>query len=418
MLRVKPILALILASFIGGTVALGQTSDDMKIRGLDAFFSFEGLRPNNPDQIYELNYLRDSTYIFLMNDEDQWAMDKKHVFLYDNQGRMTIDRQDSYVGGKWHPVGRVELDYNASGLLSQRLNTLWSPIEKEFENESREHFFYNLAGRVEEKLIETSNQGQWNVSEKRTFVYNSIYLKTRETIFDWDQAELDWNPISRTLYNYNDKNRVISETIQVWVDTLASWVNQFTRDFTYDNSDQLISTTRSAWNTSIGDWVGQSVVALSYNEKGQLESTEQFSLNQEETEGIESIEAEYDDNGNLDLTVFQEWNTDEDVWEPYERHVHFWSEYLTGNLFDGKEDVQCFYANPYTVGLPWYCEGLLSDEIYTLSIFDLQGRLHHRQVIRGGDTFRPGGGDLESGLYLITLSGGLTQHTEKVLVRR
>lgn len=413
---IKPISPLLLLIFLCAHGVFGQSSNDEKSIGLDAFFSFQGLRPSNPDQIYELNYLRDSTYIFLFGTDDAWVLDKKHTYLYDNQGRIVSDRSDDYEQGKWAPVSMKSLSYNSSGQLDQQLTTLWSAVNKRFENDRREHFYYNLFGLVFEKLTEISLENSWELAERRSYEYNSSYLKTLETVYSWNPDQLDWDPDTRILFDYNGKNRVSSETVQIWVDTLQSWVNQYSRDFTYDSSDQLVSTTRSEWNNNLGQWIGQSVVALSYNDKGQLESTEQFSLSESEPEEIESIEAEYDDFGNLDLTVFHQWDSENEIWEPYERHVHFWSEYLTGNLFDGKEEVTCFYANPYTVGLPWFCEGLPEDELYTLTISDLQGRTHHQQVIRGGNTFRPAGA-LDNGFYIITISGGLLRHTEKVLVR-
>lgn len=384
---------------------------------LDAFFSFEGLRPNNTERIYEMDFLKDSTYIYNLNSDSAWVLSEREVFSYDNQGNRISGRISQKVNETWNPIESRQFYYDHDGRLQKRVNSIWSQEEKSYRLDSRNHFYYNFIGNVSEQLTEIRIDNDWQLSEKIEIAYNSIYLKSSEVSSLWSEEDLEWKPDYRIIYSYNDIKEISSETYQVWVDSLNSWVNKYSEEFYYGPENRLIEATKHTWNPVLQEWEGHIVVALSYNERGQLESTEQYSVEEEQTHSVRNTDAEYDANGNLDLIVYQEWSIEDQAWVPYQRHDHFWAEYLTGNLHEKPDEIQCIYANPYMPGLPWYCKGLLSGEEYTLTVYDLQGRVRHHQVIKGGDTFRPGG-FLENGMYIVSIRGGLTAHQEKVLVRK
>ncbi|HLV53709.1 MAG TPA: T9SS type A sorting domain-containing protein, partial [Cryomorphaceae bacterium] len=77
--------------------------------------------------------------------------------------------------------------------------------------------------------------------------------------------------------------------------------------------------------------------------------------------------------------------------------------------------IRCYYANPYTIGSIWKCDGLKQNVQYVMDVYDLQGRVRLNVPIPEDGTFRIMG-RLDEGMHLMTIRGGLDIHTEKVLI--
>ncbi len=416
MFRLKPI---ILAIFVLFTAFSGraQSGLDEKSKSMNDFFSFDGLRLNNPELLYNQRFLRDSTYFYEKQDlAPDFLLFKKVIFDYDNQGRLLVENEFENKEDTWKKSTKRIFNYNSDGLVEYSVKKTWNASSEEFENDQRTFLFRNFLGLVSEEIVELYDSGEWMLYSKRKSLYNDYNKIAEELSFEWSTDQLVWDPQRRKLYEYNENEELSSEVFQVWVDTLGAWVNTSLRDYEYNDENQLINLSQSTWNKNLGQWIEQSFQALSYTPLGQIENSNSYDSFDPDGDAKASIEATYDENGNLNTTLFKEWNSEQDAWSTYEKHEHFWSEYLIGNLDYTNKDIECFYANPHTVGLPWYCNSLLKDETYTLSVFDHNGVLHHSQKFRGSDTFRLTK-NLNNGLYMIVITGGLTVHTEKVIIR-
>lgn len=418
MSRFKPI---ILILFILGSAftAGAQTGNDGKSNDMSSFFGFDGLRLNNPELLYNERFLADSTYIFEKSDlNGDFQSVKKILLHYDNQGRLVNENEFENKEGDWKKSLTRTYNYNADGFVDYRVNREWNVFEQEFENSQRTFFYRNYMGNVSREIVESHESDSWNFDLKREYVYNDQNKIAEELSFDWSIETLQWQPEKRKLYEYNGNKDLISEIYQVWVDTLARWVNTSLKNYEYNDDRQLINLSQKTWSPNLEKWIDHSFQALSYTALGQIQVASSYEAIDSEgaLDASESVEATYDENGNLSTTLFREWNEDQNAWSSFEKHVHFWSEYLIGNLDYTDENIECFYANPHTVGLPWYCNSLLKNETYHLSIFDHNGVLHHTQIFKGSDTFRLTK-NLDNGLYMVVITGSLTVHTEKVIIK-
>jgi hypothetical protein len=382
---------------------------------MNDFFGFNGLRPNNPDLLYNQRFLADSTYFFTkQNSNPDFDLLKKIIFDYDNQGRLLVENEFDNKDEIWKKSLKRIFNYSQSGEVEYSVIKQWNGSIEEFENHQRTFYFNNYLGQVSQKVREMYNSEEWVPAWKYEYFYNDQTKIVEEVSHKWQLLRTEWEPKRRKLYEYNENKDLGGEIHQIWVDTLDTWVNNSFRGYEYNEYNQLINLRQSTWNQSLEQWDEESFQALSYTALGQVENSSSYSVL--DADADESVEATYDEDGNLNMTLFKKWNKDLNDWNTYEKHVHFWSQYLIGNLDYADKNIECFYANPHTVGLPWYCNSLLNSETYNLSVFDHNGVLHHSQQFRGSDTFRLTK-NLNNGLFMVVITGGLTVHTEKVLIR-
>lgn len=415
MFRLKPSIWLIAVVVLFSQTAFSQSLGDEKAYGLNEFLGFDGLRPNNPSQIYDVEFLKDSTYFLIRADEESpFETYKKVLYSYDNQGDLTFEHE--YVKGvdQWLETAFHSYQYEENGRLESKVTSYWDTRSESFIQAERRSFEINFFGLVLMETIETFDESQWRYYRKNQFAYNDQNKLTEEVKFVWDEVNEEWLPSSKILYTYNSNQDLQEQISQTWSQEDQSWRNNALSGFLYNDDEQLVNLQQSVWNNEFNRWEEAFFQSLTYTPLGQLENAQTF--DSKDFEATESLQAIYDENGNLDTSLFGEWNAESEAWVTYEKHIHYWSENIIGNLSEAKEDVQCFYINPHVVGLPWYCESLISGENYVLSIYDLQGALQHQQVFRGGSTFSIEKA-LPNGLYMAVIEGGLTRHTEKVLIR-
>ncbi|MGB6036246.1 MAG: T9SS type A sorting domain-containing protein, partial [Cryomorphaceae bacterium] len=343
---------------------------------------------------------------------------KKVFFEYDNQGRLLVENEFENKEEAWLKSIRRIFTYDTDGFVEYTVNKQWSSSDEKFENNQRTFFHRNYMDLVTQEIVENYSVDSWTLSLKREYLYNDQNMISQEVSFDWHEQQQEWQPEMRKIYEYNQSKDVVSEIYQIWMDTMAVWVNASLRDYEYNDDRQLVNLRESKWNHTLEKWISESFQALSYTPLGQIENASSYDAFDDDgsSDALESVEASYDENGNLNMTVFKEWDAEQNSWSPYEKHIHFWSQYLIGNLDQTDNEIECLYANPHTVGLPWHCNGLLQNETYNLSVFNHNGVLHHSQQFRGSDTFRLTK-SLEKGLYMVVITGGLTIHTEKMIIR-
>ncbi|MEM9051791.1 MAG: T9SS type A sorting domain-containing protein [Bacteroidota bacterium] len=413
----KAIINFVLAVLLAAPVVTAQGSDDAKSSNLNGFFGFEGLRPNNPDQIYDIQYLKDSTYIYKKASADvEFVLEKKLEFNHDNQGFVNEELEYLILNDSWRLSKKNNFQYNPSGTIEYRITRNWDDEASLFVNSERRFYNSNNYGLVETEVVEVFILEHWRSFRKYTYQYNANLEIEEELKYLWNEELMNWSPSQKIVYTYNNNNTLNSELTQVWIESSQSWVNETISDFYYNDRNQLINLTESNWNPSAGEWEEKTFQSLTYTTLGQIEDATIFDFPNVASGAQESVEASYDQNGNLNTTVFRRWDIDQDLLVNAEKQVHFWSEQFVGNLTSNVEGVTCFYNNPHIVGLPWFCEGLMKNEVYQLSVFDHTGVLHHQQEFKGGDTFRISN-QLQNGLYLVIIEGGLSRHSEKVLIR-
>ncbi len=370
----------------------------------------------NLNELVTTEYLRDSSYTFSVLEEldSSWTLRERSVYQYDMLGQEVLRNLDYFDFGKWHSKLQIRSAY-MSGFLDKQEESIWS--ENQWNLSLLREYEYNYIGLLSE--IKSSNQIDdiWVFDSKITYQYNSDYNLSVESNYDWSEYADEWVSVSRYIITYNNDDEVGKEVFQIWIDSTNVWQNKTSKVFNYDQSNNLISTLRRTWSANANDWVNTNVTSLKYNENGQFLGSEQevFLPNANPTP-VESEDANYDVDGNVDEVVKSQWDSESKSWDVYQKQIHYWSQYKKAKHKIGNADIDCFFANPYTIGYPVYCNGLKTNVTYTVTIYDLSGRFYYSDSFNGDSGFRIKE-HIEPGFYILNISGGLDSHSEKVYIK-
>ncbi len=406
------------------SVILPQTVDGQAYAKNLSGFTFganSGLRYFPEDDIIKTNFLRDSTYVYLSDSgiDSNWNLRDKFIYSYDNQGRV-LESVHSKLSDSadWINDSRLQNTYSDDQFLISQKEDGWEPKSGKWLASLRRTYSYNVIGLEDLVITEKLFQQAWRLDSKVEYTYNSAYDISEEVAYSRNFEGQHWEAISRYLYTYFENESIKQEIYQVWNDSLHKWVNQASQQYKYNSSNKLISTTKSNWDLDDKGWVDLSVISLIYNEKGQVLSSSQMHSSADINNGvpIQSQESNYDNNGNVGQVLNSVWNSESGSWDLYQKQVHFWTKYVNGNLHQGDDKIDCLFANPYIIGLPWYCESLKANVVYTVEVFDLYGRLFYSDTFKNKSSFRITR-SIPNGFYIVLIRGGLDYHSEKILIR-
>lgn len=369
--------------------------------------------------IFTTEYLRDSSYVYQSSEADSvWMLSAKYCYQYDHQGRVIQSLYADYMQDTWLNRTRLSNTYSEDQLLESQEEQAWNASTREWQRLQQRLYAYNPLG-LESFVVTRKWQDQmYRLSSRTEYSYTVGNKLSTEIMYTRNPEKNSWEKVERYNYTYTDDEQLKLEVYQLWNDSLMTWVNEESQEYFYDDENNLIATTTSDWNPYKKSWIDLSIVNISYNDKGQIASSHQnqYSPNSESTVPVESQNSSYDTNGNMGQVVNSYWDQEAQSWQSYEKQKHYWSKHLNGNLSQSSDVIDCTFANPYIIGLPWYCESLKVDVQYTIEVFDQLGRLYYSDRFMGNSTFRISK-QLPEGFYLVVIRGGLDYHTEKILVR-
>ncbi|MEO0404548.1 MAG: hypothetical protein AAF193_06720, partial [Bacteroidota bacterium] len=327
MYSVKAIFISALAVLLGLFAAQAQSFNDEKSSSLNSFFGFEGLRPNNPGDIYEVQFVKDSTYFYTKEDgDDDFTLNRKLEFAYDNQGGILEESEFLRLEDGWLPQKLNNFRFSSDGVLQYKIVKSWSAVMEDFVNSERRFYTANIFGSIETEVVELYVSETWQSYWRYDFQYNLSNEVTEELKSRWNNDELVWSPSQKIIYTYNELNSLTSQLIQIWLEDSQAWENSSYQGYEYNEFNQLINLSENVWNSSFDDWEEQAFQSLTYTALGQVENSSTFDSRNSEEGAKETLEATYDENGNLNTTLLKEWDSNLDIWNTLEKQVHFWSE--------------------------------------------------------------------------------------------
>lgn len=380
-----------------------------------------GVRSFEVSDVIEKSFLRDSTRTYEFNNEASqvsWELVSSESFTYDEFGKEISKISKIINGDLYRNDMRWDNFYGLGAEVVEQNESVWSPISEDWSPTYKRQYSYNHRGQELDIFGYAYVDDMWEPDSRTSFDYNQDDNVSEETVYEWDNESGLWQEHIRTLFTYNNRASILSEVNQIWNDSLMQWENSFSRLFEYNSENQVTSTVRRDWDESVQGWKNISVLSLMYNDKGQVSSSQRDYVDAENSlsQPEHSESATYSEEGNLGELVHSVWNENSGTWDTYQKEVHFWSEYVQGNLDETEREIDCLFANPYLLGLPWFCDNLKSDVNYIVEVYDQWGRLFFQDNIQSKATFRLNG-NIPPGMYNVIVRGGLDYHTEKVLIR-
>ena len=102
-------------------------------------------------------------------------------------------------------------------------------------------------------LIKTwdTNSNTWKNSNQYNYVNNSLGNPTQLIIQNWDVSNT-WVNSQKYVYTYNSNNKIITNLIQTW--TNGNWQNSMTLSNTYDSNQYLTNYLIKTWDTNSNTW--------------------------------------------------------------------------------------------------------------------------------------------------------------------
>lgn len=382
--------------------------------GQDPLMRFDAI-----GEVISSEFLCDSTYIYDINRQDSmWVLREKVLYSYDNQGRRVENIKSKFDTGKWIAYERLRSYYTGAELPGTRILETRDTISGTWVRAERKVFDYTPIGQQEETVTYVWNDNHWKLYSKMEFSYNKANNIINQVRYIRDLHNDAWVFAERYIYTYDDADFLEFQIYQLWNDSTGQWVNESSQEYLYNSDNHLVSTTRKDWNAEQKSWVDDSVTEVVYNDDGQILETRENQLFPDSGQGlpVQAQLAGYDSNGNVDEVIRSTWNPEEETWEPYQKQDHFWTKYRSGNLESAFDEIRCVFPNPYTPGLPWYCESLKSNVDYSVEVYDVLGRFYYATKIDSKGVFRLET-HLPDGFYLVVIRGGMDHHAEKVFFR-
>lgn len=392
--------------------ALAQSGDRGAPFGWN-YLNEYGLRTLKPDP-RRGSYVLDSSYIFNKAVDSQvWLPTGRHVYKYCPNGirtQMTTSKWEKFAG--WQEESRTLYEYDANDRLSAKMFESWHRDQGEYFRNGRELYDYNSQGLLETITGQKWESEAWNAVDLSVFEYNAARVLLSETNYlsDSGTAELVWVPTTRRLLTYNENADLESELLQVWEPATETWVNKLHEKYIYDDAHNLVDKVLATWDGNNSVWK-----VIETTEPGMHDNRnmrfEPLPIRANVGNEVNLREITVDEIGNPDSTTTSVWNNNQ--WVPVEKQVNYWSKKDLAEFYDSR--IRCYYANPYTIGSIWKCDGLKQNVQYVMDVYDLQGRVRLNVPIPEDGTFRIMG-RLDEGMHLMTIRGGLDIHTEKVLI--
>ncbi|MCA1750257.1 MAG: T9SS type A sorting domain-containing protein [Flavobacteriales bacterium] len=390
--------------------------------------NIDDYRPFESTNQFNSRFVRDSSYVyeaFIADSIEEWLLTERTLHYYDIEGAETELVRSIFNGERWYLSERLEFSYRSGKDLEKTLINVWSEDLQEWEKHEQLTYNYTYEGKELEVLTEEWTVDRWTASSLSEKFYGEENNLETHITSRWSGADLDWVPEERLLYTYEeDSDLPKTERLQTWSDSLNMWINEIERTFVYDEDDKIIEALESTWNSNFGGFIPTIFTEWAYNSDGQ--QSDMFSKPMNESDSADvgptyntpfyGSSAIYNDDGNLNQLVTREWDRETETWQPIGYEKHFWSQHRSGSAEMTDPDITCIYANPHTIGLPWYCESLKRDTHYKFELFDITGRLYYADSFMGSNTFRIKR-NIPPGVYIALITGGLDTHTEKVIIR-
>ncbi|WP_340112554.1 hypothetical protein [Maribellus mangrovi] len=319
---------------------------------------------------------------------NDWELDRKIDLDYDESDRLILEAYYNWNDSlqAWIGESKNEIFYNSNGDRTATIyygfdTEVWKIIAKS-ENIYDDHGslifskVYNL--HVYADTLRTISKTKYEIT------YDSVGNQTSYAEFDWDFNSNSWYGIYKTEKLYDSSNRIISVAGYSWDYEKEDWKGGTKKETSYDKNGNETSKTYIYWNQATNNWMPNSKTETYYNNDNERTKLIDYDWN----ELTEAWEVKYsinytkynyvfDDNNNLTLLEYLQWDENLLEWRAYEKYYFYYSTHQmnpTGILSKTNEkSIIHVYPNPFSERLFFEFSREESDT-GLLEIFDATGR--------------------------------------------
>ncbi len=171
--------------------------------------------------------------------------------------------------------GRInDLNKEAKKIINQGLHklnnkntddVLYKPISVLVNGNERYTYTYDVQGKIQSRLCENNETGDWTNVERITYTYNSQGDLLTNLYENWNGY---WELKNRTAYIYDLQGNLLEENSQYY--DFGFWVTKFQKAYTYDISGNKLSYLAKYWSDYFHSWITSESFVYTYDELGNL----------------------------------------------------------------------------------------------------------------------------------------------------
>lgn len=350
------------------------------------------------------------------------------TYDYWNSGQ----KQDSVRGILWNTVtqefdpwyARTNTFDSLSGNETTNLLTVWQVDSMEWLDIERKTYAYNVDGLLSEKLIEDqSPTSAWKIRNRTSYTYDSSGKLSEVSVDTWDMTLMSWMPNSKEMYQYDSLGREFFIKKDKWDDMSQSWVISTDISIIWGQNNLITEELhRFFWDSALST---QTRFEPQYDSLNKLDEYISYAWNA--TDQVWNTASKFyyvkDSTGKLVQFGLDEWSVAQGIWEKISYCDVFGEFWLSNTMSIEEELIQtsfpCTFPNPYQAGTPISCSALESRKLYSLSLWDMQGKVIRHKKFRGDQPLMLDAG-ISSGLYLLRIQDQDKQVllNRKILIRQ
>jgi hypothetical protein len=287
---------------------------------------------------------------YLDEDQNKFMPSYQYSHIYNTQQQLSEYKEYEYKaeGSKWEPVLAEEYTYLADGKKHIEIKYEWDGDSQQKIGQSHREFGYDENGYFNSAICK-----RWNIDTQA------------------------WYLSHKFVYTNNDKGHPKKENIYKWNAESGSWEslidNTFKHEYEYDANGNLILRKQSKKNED-GSWFVYSKNEALFDNKGRqtMKALYQYIDYNNKLEGMERLEYEYDEFGDLKVNKRYYWNDREDQWSAPHRYTYFYKDTPTQTFLMQTQDYIVF-PNPVNDVLHIALKDF--DSTVSLKIYNVHGEL-------------------------------------------
>ncbi|MDP3916232.1 MAG: T9SS type A sorting domain-containing protein [Bacteroidota bacterium] len=203
---------------------------------------------------------------------NQWVIDEKVEFTYDDKWNVTLERYSEWNGAssQWILDSKYESTYDAKGNMTQQIEYNLNEINQFLADEKSiysydangnltQHLDYRWNGNTNTFVIDSKNDYAYDANGNLIQEINSSLDETTNKLVGKDKYE----------YKYNDNGKMSQSFSSYWNQTTNQWIQNNKTEYTYDSKGNNTIVLGTSLN-GLDQWYDSSKSEYTYDDKGQL----------------------------------------------------------------------------------------------------------------------------------------------------
>lgn len=259
---------------------------------------------NNFKSPLVIKHRMDSTiYEDYYESKDEWYLDDKQDFIYDENGNMVESSWYYMENSQWLLSDLTEFTYDENGLIILKVENYVDESTSQLVVNYKTEYTYNGNQQLA-LMIETNwntNTNQWELTYKKAYIYNDAWDISVINDYHWEEDTEEWINGDSAVYNYDYNNYIELVLVYEWDNDNSEWKENTKKEYTCDENGNVTSRIISYMNYNTNEWSTYSKREYEYDANANPTIEIAFYWDESKGEWYEEYKYEYSYNLDYDL---------------------------------------------------------------------------------------------------------------------